>query len=698
MKKKVLKGLALSLLTIFPLGIGLAGCGKDKKEPELPNPEARIVIDNIVYEGIDDKKEYRCIGFENASTVSSLVIPDVIGQLPVTEISNEAFELETSLTSLKLGDNIKLIGQESFSKCYNLTDVKIGKGLSYIGVQAFSENPNITNIEVDDANTTFRDENEAIISKIEITRNEIVGKNEIAIKTHPANTLFVGTKASTTIPNGVVKIADRAFYGVLKNKTSCEITMPASIKEIGSYSFYRCPSISKINFANGSTLNKIEQEAFYVETADTYAAETEKTINPSLTSLDLPNTVNYVNDKAFANQTNLQSVDLGNNIKNIGDEAFANANKLTSLTFGSYLKSVGKSAFKNCDITNIEDEIPLNLNYNLTYLGDYAFANNANLKNVKIGRSLETIGSGAFDGCEALEIVDFTEAETLKNINEKAFNKTNLKSVELPESVKTIGNNAFSNTKNLERVALNKGLTSIGKGAFAQGTEGSNLTSVWIPNTVTTILASEGADDNENCPFWNNTNLKDIYLEIGSSNIPSGWNTNWNKTGVTTNVAYNTVYNDYKSETTPEPEDLVIVNGIKYEKIDGKKEYAVAGVEADSNLIQVIIPDEIDYIPVTQIKTNAFSGNEIVQSLTIGNNVETIGTKAFYGCTNLKTVIIGEKVANIESEAFANCPNLNRIIVEAENETFYGNNNNVYRKDNDENDENDEIVIEINND
>jgi len=65
---------------------------------------------------------------------------------------------------------------------------------------------------------------------------------------------------------------------------------------------------------------------------------------------------------------------------------------------------------------------------------------------------------------------------------------------------------------------------------------------------------------------------------------------------------------------------------------------------------------------VTSIEKNAFK-NAKVTTVTVGNNVKTIGSGAFQGAKNLKNVTIGKNVETIGSNAFKNCTKLTKVTV-----------------------------------
>lgn len=90
----------------------------------------------------------------------------------------------------------------------------------------------------------------------------------------------------------------------------------------------------------------------------------------------------------------------------------------------------------------------------------------------------------------------------------------------------------------------------------------------------------------------------------------------------------------------------------------------------------IVIPDEIDGIPVKEINGNFHEHTEI-RSVKIPNGVTTINDFAFEGCTNLVTVIFGNNVTTIGEAAFQKCEalselNLPSTITHIEGCAFWG--------------------------
>ena len=65
----------------------------------------------------------------------------------------------------------------------------------------------------------------------------------------------------------------------------------------------------------------------------------------------------------------------------------------------------------------------------------------------------------------------------------------------------------------------------------------------------------------------------------------------------------------------------------------------VALTEYGKQQTELNVPDKLFGKDVVGIASFAFSGNSVVESVTISGNVATIGTQAFYGCTALTDVV-----------------------------------------------------------
>ena len=74
---------------------------------------------NNIFEYRKKDEEIIITGLRKGVHDTSIVIPDSIDNMPVTEIADEAFK-ENSITDIEIGKNIKAIGEKAFSECKEL--------------------------------------------------------------------------------------------------------------------------------------------------------------------------------------------------------------------------------------------------------------------------------------------------------------------------------------------------------------------------------------------------------------------------------------------------------------------------------------------------------------------------------------------------------------------------------------------------
>ena len=283
-------------------------------------------------------------------------------------------------------------------------------------------------------------------------------------------------------------------------------------------------------------------------------------------------------------------------VTTIGQSAFAYCSGLTSVTIPNSVTSIGQSAFEDCDgLTSVT------IGNSVTSIGASAFSWCDGLTSVTIGNSVTTIGEGAFRDCTGLTSVTIGHGVT--SIGASAFiGCSSLKSVEIPNSVTTIGGDAFSSCSSLTSVEIPNSVTTIGEDAFR---DCDGLTSVTIPNSVTTIRSGAFAE----C-----TGCTSIVVESG-----------------------NPVYDSRNN-----------CNAI----IETASNTLIAGCK------NTIIPNS-----VTTIGQNAFDGCSGLTSVTIPNSVTTIGQKAFWCCLDLASVTMGNGVTSIGERAFDSCSGLTSVTI-----------------------------------
>lgn len=189
---------------------------------------------------------------------------------------------------------------------------------------------------------------------------------------------------------------------------------------------------------------------------------TEKTdvvIPASVTLNDTVYPVYYI-DEAFRDCEMLTSVIIPNSVEYIGSYAFSNCPGLTSVVIPDSVIHLGFGAFRGS--ANLSS---VTIGKSVTEISMYAFENCKRLKTIDIHDSVTEIEGGAFEGCTSLTAVSF--GNSVKRIEGSAFNGcSRLKSIELPPSVAYIGVYAFSRCTSLTSVDLPDALYSIESNAF----------------------------------------------------------------------------------------------------------------------------------------------------------------------------------------------------------------------------------------
>ncbi|WP_181817798.1 leucine-rich repeat domain-containing protein, partial [Metamycoplasma hominis] len=201
----------------------------------------------------------------------------------------------------------------------------------------------------------------------------------------------------------------------------------------------------------------------------------------NIESITIPDSVKEIGSLAF-DFSIISHISINSNNKNfeIKDNFFIDKNnkkilayldkKTTKVTIPSSVKEIGESAFSDCK--NLKEVI---LNEGLEKIGDSAFSK-TNIKSITIPDSVKEIGSLAFNFSKISHISINSNNKNLEIKDNFLIDKNNKKilayldkkttKVTIPSSIKEIGKGAFYGCRNLEEVILNEGLEKIGAGAF----------------------------------------------------------------------------------------------------------------------------------------------------------------------------------------------------------------------------------------
>ena len=163
-----------------------------------------------------------------------------------------------------------------------------------------------------------------------------------------------------------------------------------------------------VDFFNDQELSKTTKKITIVDEIDgikVKGIEASSYDYPSVESISLPNTIEYIREHAFRGFTSVKELLLPSALKYIDQGCFLEMTNLESIVIPEGVTSISSYSFMNCD--NLKNVV---IKGNVTYIGDYAFASCEKLESIKLPDSLNTIGEDAFSatGLKKIEIPSYT--------------------------------------------------------------------------------------------------------------------------------------------------------------------------------------------------------------------------------------------------------------------------------------------------
>ena len=538
----------------------------------------------------------------------------------VKSIPDYLFHDNNDIISVIIGKNVTSIGNYAFLRCNGLTSITIPDSVTEIGDSAFAFCTGLTEINYNAAEITDFTEDSGVFSYAGISGNGIAVTFGNTVKSIPDYLFYESNSSdcpnitSVTIGNNVNSIGVNAFSGC-SGLTS--ITIPNNVTEIGDGAFYGCTGLTKINY-NAAKVADLDwnSNAFYK--AGTLGNGIAVTFANTVKSI--PNYLFYVSD--LSDCPNITSVTIGENVTSIGAGTFSNCTELTKINYNAteVVNSLYEGIFSNAGTSG--NGITVIFGDTVKSIPDYLFnaislSDRPNLTSVTIGNNVTSIGKYTFYNCSNLTTVVFNENSKLESVKEFAFSGcSSLTSITLPSSLKSIGDYAFYGCSALGTITFedNSQLKSIGREAFSDCV---SLTSLIIPERVSDIGHSA---------FSGCTGLTEI---------------------------------NYNAEE---------VTGLDYFS------HVFSNAGTSGNGITVIFGEAANSIPNYLFNVDYSSDRPNIKSVTIGNNVTSIGTNAFSNCSNLATVIIDEscKLESIGADAFRGCSSLTSIRIPRSLESIGG--------------------------
>ena len=323
-------------------------------------------------------------------------VPEKINKKSVTRIGNLAFKDCTKITSIAMPDSVAYIGRSAFYNCTSLKSITIPDGVKEIGYAAFSECAGLVSVKIPDNVTKIGDSafiNCANLTKIDVTAGNkyyssangvLFNKDKSELICYPAGIKNVGY----SIPDGVTVIRDRAFNKCLSLNS---ITIPKSVQDIETYSFFGCTSLEAINVA-ASNKNYADVNGIL------FSKDKTKTVcypaNKKNMSYSIPVSVKVVGVAAFRDCIYLKGITIPDSVTNIEHHAFSNCKSLKSITIPDSITAIEMATFIDCaSLTGVK--IP----DSVTSIRSGAFSNCTSLTKITIPAGVKTIADSALGYC-----------------------------------------------------------------------------------------------------------------------------------------------------------------------------------------------------------------------------------------------------------------------------------------------------------
>ena len=505
---------------------------------------------------------------------------------------------------------IKNIGSYAFSTSKNLNNLKIATNVETIGKSAFTSCTDLNTLELP--------------SSLRAIKSDAFG----ACKSLVEIVSYVDKDNLFTIDNDV-------FHVDAKAKAKLYVPEGESKKAYESTDFWS--SFEHKNIIDGHWKQTSTPDNYYLKykylksSRDAEVIEIDFPDEENVTKLEIPSSVEiegvkyYVNKiipADFIHKDKVQTLIIQNKdwdedeiagkngIELISANTFQGCTNLQKIWLPKSLKSIGSKAFDGCNPTRICIEALPTIEKSDAFSG--SVYNNA-LLFVPTG-SLATIGNQArwrdfswkYEGYyedESTEGLDRTYIYLKQADDSRTAILTKSKKSETIDTSISLGENTYR-------------VTIIGKNAFSSGVDLGEWTS--LPEGIVAIEKDA----------FRSTKLKEIKLPSTLKSIGDN--------------AFR--YNDLTSISIP--------NGVTI------GQYAFANCK----LAEVTLPNDL-----TKIEKGAFRENTNLKSLTIPESVNTIGDEALMGCTGLTKIVLPSSLTAIASNAFDGCSNLTEVISKLEN-------------------------------
>ena len=447
------------------------------------------------------------IAFQNCSSLQYVTIPSGI-----SSIGESAFSCCTSMSSLTIEGNVSVFGNSAFYRCEGLSSIYYNSSASgsydiysYVFYNAGRNTAGLT-LQLGSSAVVpaglFDAPSESVLPYItSIVISDGAQQVNYTMLEHGFPSL-----RSVSIPSSVTTLSEDFIVACSSARVE-----DGGVYYLGRFAVGLSGSQSQISLRDDTVA--IMQGAFEN--------------GGSITSLTVPDSVEYISRDVLSGCTSLQTLSL----PYLGSSSSDSSNAYLGYLFGATSYS-GNSAYVPSSLTSVTVRAGIVGNYafsgltslrevvlsqavissGVSSIGDYAFNNCSSLEEISIPQSVTDIGQYAFSGCRADIVWEGTPQ--INTIGSYAFAGYLGSSLEIPSSVTSISRNALSGCRSLNTLTIpfvGSGSGSYSHFGYIFGASSYSSNSSYVPSSLTTVVITGGSEIGDYA-FYNCRNITRIVI------------------------------------------------------------------------------------------------------------------------------------------------------------------------------------------
>lgn len=281
-------------------------------------------------------------------------------------------------------------------------------------------------------------------------------------------------------------------------------------------------------------------------------------------------------------------------------------------------------------------------------VGNNAFSNST-VSNIILPNTIESIGSGAFEGCTSLTNILIPQG--VKTIEQNTFSGcTSLTQVVLPEGITEVEDNAFNGCQNLQSVTIPSTIQAISDSAFQDtGTEQSKTEFYCNPEAMP-VLNNAGIDSDKIIAVTLTLDYEysDLKLEAKQSKVISVSGVE-GTTDISDQVTWTSSNKDSVSISSEKGKSVTLFANASTENTT-----VVASYKGITTSIQVAVTshnlEDDETISIQDLSNQIYTGKELTPSIIVKKGSETLLKDTDYEVAYQDNINVGKATVIIRGK------------------------------------------------